>query len=160
MNRNTLISESQGKTTHLNCYYIFVVFNILLNMPGACTRIKGQVAEKAGRDGTTKGHPSSSFILTRRATFKKDRTGRQSVVCPRLWFPIVGQPWKMTGRTTFCRPSSSSIPTCREILENDRTGRHFVIRPRLGSGRTDCPVANTAIEFPSWYLSTLSLLWG
>ena len=55
------------------------------------------------------------------------------------------------GRTK-CRPSSSSNPTCRATLENDRTGRQTAVRPRPGSGRTDCPVANTAstlLEFPS-----------
>ena len=46
--------------------------------------------------------------------------------------------------TTECRPSSSLILTCRATLENDRTGRQTAVRPRPGSGRTDCPVENTA----------------
>ena len=45
--------------------------------------------------------------------------------------------------TTECRPSSSLILTCRATLENDRTGRQIAVRPGPGSGRTDCPVANT-----------------
>ena len=35
------------------------------------------------RDGTTKCRPSSSFILTCRASCQKDRTGRLNVVRPR-----------------------------------------------------------------------------
>ena len=67
MNWNTWVSGSQGRATYLNCYYIFVVFNIFLNRLEACIRIKvftalegtvlhsdrqGQGTGKAGRDGT------------------------------------------------------------------------------------------------------------
>jgi len=54
-----------------------------------------------------------------------------------------GKLQKRPDGTTGCRPSSSLIFTCRATLENDRTGRQTAVRPRPGSGRTDCPVANT-----------------
>ena len=79
-------------------------------------------------------------------------TLQRRIVCiPKRWGTVgdgpslrcVGQVPEKTDGTTECRPSSSLILTCRATLENDGTGRQTAVRPRPGSGRTDCPVANT-----------------
>ena len=60
---------------------------------------------------------------------------------------VWGKFQKRLDETTECRPSSTLILTCRATLENDRTGRQAAVRPGPGSGRTNCPVENTAPKF-------------
>ena len=65
-----------------------------------------------------------------------------SILAPE--FCLSGKFRKRQDGTTEGSLSSSLISTCRATLENDRTGRQAAVRPRPGSGRTDCPLANTA----------------
>ena len=85
---------------------------------GKQRKTAGDGGGRRGTTGTTQFCPSWSLSFSYRANSGKDGM-------------------------TECRPSSSLIHTCRATLENDRTGRQNVVRPRPGSGRTDCPVANT-----------------
>ena len=50
-----------------------------------------------------------------------------------------------TGMTQF-RPSWSLSFSYRANSGKDGTGRQAAVRPRPGSGRTDCPVANTVLN--------------
>ena len=104
------------------------------------------VEDGGGRRGTAgdggKKRKSTENSGRRRGTAGDDGDDTiSSVLVPE--FLLSGKFRKRRDGTTECRPSSSSIPTCRATLENDRTGRQAAVRPRPGSGRTDCPVANT-----------------
>ena len=69
------------------------------------------------RDGTTKCRPSSSFILTCRASCQKDRTGRRNVVRPRPG-----------PRRTDC-PVENTAPRCASW-----NGHETVVKMLLGRG--------------------------
>lgn len=72
-----------------------------------------------------------------------DCAGRWGTV---LHADVWGKLRKRPDRTTECRSSSSLILTCWPTRENARTGRQTAVGLGPGSGRTDCPVANTKLS--------------